>query len=62
MGEKRFQKYSIPDYLIFDNQSEIKHEYEQGVIQAMSGDTLNHGIIGNNINSEINNKKNAPPK
>ena len=56
MGEKGLDNYTIVDYLEFDNQSDVKNEYENGLIRAMSGGTLNHGIIGNNINSEINNK------
>lgn len=55
MGEKDLDRYSIKDYLDIDNQSDIKNEYDNGFIKAMSGGTLNHGIIGNNINSEINN-------
>ena len=56
MGEKRLEAYSILTYLKLDNQSDHKIEYDNGVITAMSGGTLNHGIIGNNINSEINNQ------
>jgi len=54
VGEKKLQNYSIAAYLDIDNQSTIKNEYHAGMIVAMSGGTLNHGIIGNNINSEIN--------
>ena len=56
MGEKNLERYSVADYLNFDTQSKIKNEYDNGLIVAMSGGTLNHGIIGNNINSEINNE------
>ena len=55
MGEKNLERYTITDYLDIDNQSDIKNEYNNGLIRSMSGGTLNHGIIGNNINSEINN-------
>jgi len=55
VGEKNLDSYTITDYLDIDNQSEIKNEYENGLIKAMSGGTVNHGILGNNINSEINN-------
>ncbi len=51
MGEE----YSIIDYLDIEQQSDVKMEYDNGAIVAMSGGTLNHGIIGNNINTEINN-------
>ena len=55
MGEKSFKKYSIAAYLDYEKESDIKNEYQAGEIVAMAGGTLNHGIIGNNINSEINN-------
>lgn len=47
--------YSVVEYLEFEETSDLKNEYEAGRIMAMSGGTLNHGIIGNNINTELNN-------
>lgn len=55
MAEKKINIYSIAEYLEFEESSEVKNEYEAGRIMAMSGGTLNHGIIGNNINTELNN-------
>lgn len=55
MAEKKIKTYSILEYLEFENQSDIKNEFENGQIVAMSGGTINHGIIGNNINAELNN-------
>ena len=55
MGEKKLEKYSVADYLDIERRSDVKMEYDNGVVVAMSGGTLNHGIIGNNINTEINN-------
>ncbi len=49
------KKYAIIDYLDIDNRSDTKSEYVNGHILSMAGGTLNHGIIGNNINTEINN-------
>ncbi len=54
MYEKNLDNYSVSEYLAFDNQSDVKNEYNGGLIIALAGGTLNHGIIGNNINSEIN--------
>lgn len=54
MQEKTSSKYTIDEYLVFENESHAKHEYENGSILAQAGGSLNHGIIGNNINSEIN--------
>ena len=55
MQEQQTQKYSISEYLVFEENAIEKHEYDNGVITAMSGGTLNHGIIGNNINAALNN-------
>lgn len=52
MGEKKVQ-YTLADYFAFEADATTKHEYHNGTIQAMSGGTFNHGIIGNNINAEI---------
>ena len=54
MPERKTNTHSIDDYLKLEAQSSIKSEYEHGRIIAMSGDTLNHGIIGNNINTALN--------
>ena len=55
MAEKKLDIFSIEEYLILEEQAEIKNEYDHGRIVAMSGGTLNHGIIGNNINTELSN-------
>ena len=54
MAEKKIGSYSILEYLELEYQSDIKNEYDNGRIVAMSGGTLNHGIIGNNINAALN--------
>ena len=54
MAEKQIDTYSIMEYLQLEYQSDIKNEYENGRVYAMSGGTINHGIIGNNINTELN--------
>ena len=41
--------YSIEEYLEFEATSELKHEYENGLILEMSGGTINHGVISDNI-------------
>ncbi len=52
MSTKKPQYYTIPDYLAFESKSNQKHEYEQGLILAMSGKSLiNH----------IKTPPNAPP-
>lgn len=55
MAEKKLGTYTIDEYLILEDQSDVKSEYGYGQITAMSGGTLNHGIIGNNVNTELSN-------
>lgn len=55
MAEKKLDLYSIKEYLLLEEQSDTKNEFDHGKIVAMSGGTLNHGIIGNNINTALNN-------
>lgn len=40
---------SIEDYLEGEERSEIKHEYLEGLVHAMSGGTFNHARISGNI-------------
>ena len=56
MAEKKLNTFTIEEYLALEDESEIKNEYEDGKITAMSGGTLNHGIISNNINTELSNQ------
>jgi Uma2 family endonuclease len=55
MGEEKLDIHTTAEYLALEAQSEIKNEYERGQITAMSGGTLNHGIISNNINTALSN-------
>jgi Uma2 family endonuclease len=54
MTEQQVKYYSISEYLTLEEQSEERHEYEAGQIRAMSGGTINHAILGNNINTALN--------
>ncbi|NIJ55264.1 Uma2 family endonuclease [Dyadobacter arcticus] len=38
-------KYTVPEYLEMEEQSEIRHEYYDGEIFAMAGTTMNHNRI-----------------
>ena len=55
MAEKKLDVFTIEEYVIFEDQSDVKNEYEHGKVTAMSGGTLNHGIISNNTNTELSN-------
>lgn len=41
--------YTIEEYLAFEVKSEVRHEYENGLILEMSGGTINHGVISDNV-------------
>jgi len=43
------QKYSIEEYLEYENASEEKHEYYQGEIFAMSGNKMPHVLVCRNV-------------
>jgi Uma2 family endonuclease len=44
------------EYFAWEEQQEIKHEYFDGEVFAMSGGTVNHGRIGGRIFSLINDR------
>jgi Uma2 family endonuclease len=43
------------EYLAFERSSELKHEYADGEIFAMSGGTWEHSLVGQNIARELGN-------
>ena len=47
---------TIEEYLAQEETAAFKSEYEDGTIRAMSGGSINHGLIGGNIYTEIRNK------
>jgi Uma2 family endonuclease len=62
MGVKKAYGHSISEYLEYEANSEIKHEYEGGQILAMSGGTINHGLICTNSTAIIREKVRASAK
>lgn len=42
------------EYLAFEEDSEFKHEYSRGMIYAMTGGSVRHGIITLNIGTQLN--------
>jgi Uma2 family endonuclease len=55
MGEKVLSKnLSISEYLRFEEQGELRHEFHNGEIFATTGGTRNHSIIGTNLLTELN--------
>ncbi|MEM9954609.1 MAG: Uma2 family endonuclease [Chloroflexota bacterium] len=42
------------EYLAFEEQSEIKHEFVDGKVYAMAGAGINHNIINGNVQTTLN--------
>jgi len=52
-GEKKF---TVDEYLEYENASDEKHEYYQGEIFAMSGPKVTHNIISGNVFAHVKEK------
>ncbi|MFY7910766.1 MAG: Uma2 family endonuclease [Emticicia sp.] len=54
MGEAALKyRYSIKDYLEMEANSLEKLEYHNGEILAMTGETLNHGLLSNSVGASL---------
>ena len=53
MGVKKIDFLSIKEYLEIEETSSSKHEYEKGKILAMTGGSINHGILCGNAYNEL---------
>ena len=54
MGEAAVRARLTPaEYLAFERSSEIKHEYADGEVFAMSGGTRAHSLISGNVLGEV---------
>lgn len=49
MSEPAVQLYSVADYLAFEQDSDIRHEYLAGTIHAMAGESKAHNAIVGNL-------------
>jgi len=49
MEATKFDILSVEDYLAGEKSSEVRHEYLEGVVYAMSGASRNHNVISLNI-------------
>jgi Uma2 family endonuclease len=55
------QKWAVEEYLAYEDETDIRHEYIDGEIYAMSGGTENHsGICANGI-AELGNQTRGKP-
>jgi Uma2 family endonuclease len=50
------KKFSIEEYLLFEEQAEQKHEYLNGNVLPMSGETIEHNQISGNLLRIIGNE------
>lgn len=50
------KKFTIEEYLEYENASQEKHEYYQGEIFAMSGAKIPHNVIAMNLGSSLHQK------
>lgn len=46
-------RMTIAEYLEMEKTSEVKHEYLDGAIYAMSGASKRHNVLGNNFRDEL---------
>ena len=49
----RGQRYTIDEYLQFEEKSEIRHEFYKGEIYAMAGGTVNHNLLIDNVKDRL---------
>ncbi|MVM37065.1 hypothetical protein GO730_04310 [Spirosoma sp. HMF3257] len=43
------RRYTVEEYLAFEEKSEVRHEFYQGEVYAMAGGTVNHNLLIDNI-------------
>jgi Uma2 family endonuclease len=55
------RRYTIAEYVRLEERGEIRHEYHDGEILAMSGGSYAHALIATNINRAIGNRLNGKP-
>lgn len=46
--------FTLAEYLELEASSQVRYEYKDGYVWAMSGGTHSHGKIVNNVNAELN--------
>lgn len=48
--------YTVEEYLAMERASEVRHEYLDGEIYEMSGESISHGRISTNLVAELRNR------
>ena len=59
MGGKKIENLSIKDYIEVEQATNTRYEYHDGVIYAMAGGSIEHGLISGNTYGEL---KSLPEK
>src|SRR3982751_627227 len=54
-------RYTVEEYLEMERASEVRHEYLDGEIFEMSGETLSHGRICTNLVAELRTQLRGKP-
>ncbi len=54
MAEQKIESFTIKEYLAQEENALEKSEYYSGRIVGMSGGSIDHAIIGSNINASLN--------
>ena len=54
MGEKALSTATYETYLQIEAESDVKHEFHDGLIVAMAGGTPTHSLLGANANTALN--------
>ena len=54
MAEQKIETFTIKEYLAQEEKALEKSEYHGGRIVGMSGGSIDHAIIGSNINASLN--------
>jgi len=53
--------HTIEEYLALERESEERHEYLDGLIYAMAGESEDHGIICHNLSGQLYNQLRGKP-
>ncbi len=49
------ERYTIPAYQALEAKDGIRYEYDDGLVRAMSGGTINHSTLGTNMTTILSN-------
>lgn len=49
-------EYTLEEYLAFERKAEVRHEYTQGQIEAMAGESYEYSIICANLSRRVGDK------